>query len=266
MYYRDPALFGTQTHVDRYVDDIAFTFGISRLSLNVAAAAKGLVAGAFQICRRDGSVIDLATDKEGTLVPTLRDVLSISMTKVKWILVIEKEATFRSIASSDFWSAIVNEGIIVTGKGYPDLSTRALLRVLSRPSLQNGFASPPVYGLVDFDPDGIGILSVYRNGSKALAHETLDHAVPEMKWLGLRSEHLDLAIANTRIAQGLLTLTSRDRQKAVKMLAETSDLASEDPEGIRTELQIMLLLNVKAELQLLDSVPKGMIALLGSIL
>ena len=47
IYYRDPALFGSQDYVDRYVDQIAFTFGVPRNSLNVIAAAKGLVAGAF---------------------------------------------------------------------------------------------------------------------------------------------------------------------------------------------------------------------------
>lgn len=35
IYYRHPALFANQAVVDRYVDDIAFTFGASRSLLNV---------------------------------------------------------------------------------------------------------------------------------------------------------------------------------------------------------------------------------------
>jgi meiotic recombination protein SPO11 len=35
MYYRDPALFSKQAVVDRFVDDLAFTFGVPRLLLNV---------------------------------------------------------------------------------------------------------------------------------------------------------------------------------------------------------------------------------------
>jgi meiotic recombination protein SPO11 len=75
IYYRDPALFSHQAVVDRYVDDLAFTFGISRAFLNVVraidicisysllifrrhktAAAKGLIAGAFTITRADGTM------------------------------------------------------------------------------------------------------------------------------------------------------------------------------------------------------------------
>jgi len=35
IYYRDPALFSSQRIVDRYVDDIARTFGVPRSMLNV---------------------------------------------------------------------------------------------------------------------------------------------------------------------------------------------------------------------------------------
>lgn len=91
IYYRDPALFGRQAVVDRYVDDVAFTLGVPRSMLNVTAAAKGLVAGAFEICRRDGSVVSASSDREGILVPGLRDVLSVTMNAVKWVLVVEKE-------------------------------------------------------------------------------------------------------------------------------------------------------------------------------
>jgi DNA topoisomerase VI subunit A len=35
MYYRDPELFMRQAVVDRYVDDLAYTFGVGRDALNV---------------------------------------------------------------------------------------------------------------------------------------------------------------------------------------------------------------------------------------
>ena len=37
IYYKDPILFGRQRVVDRYVDDIASTFGVQRRSLNVVS-------------------------------------------------------------------------------------------------------------------------------------------------------------------------------------------------------------------------------------
>ena len=38
IYYKDPALFKTQSTVDYYVDIIAYTFGVSRLALNVVSS------------------------------------------------------------------------------------------------------------------------------------------------------------------------------------------------------------------------------------
>lgn len=267
IYYRDPALFGKQGHVDRYVDDIAFTFGVPRSALNVSAVAKGLVGGAITFCRRDGSVVNAAADRDGMLVPSLKEVLSVNMTAVKWIVVIEKEASLRSIASSSFWEKLSTQGVLITGKGYPDIATRALLRFLSTPSPQNGFAAPPVYGLADFDPDGLAILATYKHGSVALAHESAELRVPQLKWLGLRSEHILLGGDSTHANQGLLTLTARDRGKARKMLERgvlDEDDGGDAGVGYSRELQVMLMLNVKAELQLLDAVLDGMAKLLES--
>ncbi|TKA50128.1 hypothetical protein B0A55_13026, partial [Friedmanniomyces simplex] len=258
MYYRDPALFGSQSHVDGNVDDIAYTFNVPRSALSVTAVAKGLVVGALSICRRDGSVVHTGADREGILVPGLRDVLSVNLSAVKWIVVVEKEASFRSIAASSFWDRLSTEGVLLTGKGYPDIATRALLRYLCTPSPHNGFASPPSYALMDYDPDGLAIMSVYKHGSAALAHESADLRVPQLKWLGLRSEHMLLGGDDTHTSQGLLTLTARDRSKARKMLE--CEASAEDGDGFdeaegRRPSQVMLMLNIKAELQLLDAVP-----------
>lgn len=231
--------------------------------MGVTAVAKGLMLGAVTFCRRDGSMTVYNGDREGMLVPSLRDILSVDVSVVKWILVIEKEATFRSVASSSFWTTHASEGVIVTAKGYPDIATRAMLHYLSTPSPQNGFASPPVSGLMDFDPDGLSILLTYKHGSKSLAHQSADLRVPSVQWLGLRSRHLMIEGDDTHDSQGLLTLSVRDRRKARHMLAQQHD-SSRDGEVMeqRSELQHMLMLNVKAELQLLDATPSGMADLL----
>ena len=251
--------------MDRYVDDIAFTFSIPRSALNVIAVAKGLLVGALKLCRRDGSTIDATADKDGILVPNLQDILSVDMSSVKWILVVEKEATFRSIAASSFCDTLLSCGVMLTGKGYPDIAIRALLRFISSPAPLNGFASPPVYGLVDFDPDGLAILSVYKHGSLALAHEAPDLCVPRIQWLGLCAEHISMPSDDLHADQGLLMLTNRDRHKATKMLERLNgyDTNTEDAE-FRVALQMMLMLNTKAELQLLDARNEGMVELLRS--
>lgn len=251
-------MFGQQSHVDRYVDLIANTFNVTRSALHVTAAAKGLITGCARFCRRDGSMVDASVDKDGLLVPDMRDILSANIQSAKWILVIEKEAKFRSIAVSNFWEELSTQGIMVTAKGYPDIATRALLRFLSDPSPQNGFASPPVYALVDFDPDGMAIFSTYKHGSANLAHETANLHLPQIQLMGLGRAHI-LPSTDANLSQNLLALTARDRSKARKMLW-WEVLANED--DLRANLQVMLMLNVKAELQLLDMVPNGMSKLL----
>jgi len=108
LYYRDPALFGNQAVVDRYIETIARSFAVQRSDLNVVsrdasvwkahteirsqyAAAKGLMAGHVAIVRRDGTQLDLAGVPEPLLIMDLDDVLAADVSHVQWILVIEKE-------------------------------------------------------------------------------------------------------------------------------------------------------------------------------
>jgi meiotic recombination protein SPO11 len=49
------------------------------------------MAGAVVINRRDGSKVDLANVQSGILVPSMEEVLSVDLSRVRWVLVIEKE-------------------------------------------------------------------------------------------------------------------------------------------------------------------------------
>jgi meiotic recombination protein SPO11 len=60
--------------------------------------------------------------------------------------------------------------------------------------------------------------------------------------------------------QGLMKLTARDRTKAARML-EWNLCAEDGPEQEwRQELQTMLMLNIKAEMQILDELPSGLVS------
>jgi meiotic recombination protein SPO11 len=101
--------------------------------------------------------------------------------------------------------------------------------------------------LVDFDPHGLGILSTYKYGSIALAHENAQLTVSRIRWLGVKST--DLQEGEAGEAQGLLSLSARDRGKALKMLG--SEVFAEETEW-RREMQVMLFLNIKAEVQVMS--------------
>jgi len=113
-----------------------------------------------------------------------------------------------------------------------------------------------VFAFVDFDPDGIAIMSTYKHGSIALDHESEAMTVRGIHWLGLKSSDLDIPreIDNDT---GLLRLTGRDRRIATKMLQRPL-FAQEAEMEWRRELQTMLMLNMKAEIQLLSGRPGGL--------
>lgn len=94
-------------------------------------------------------------------------------------------------------------------------------------------------------------MSTYKYGSFKLSHENDDLNTPCIQWLGVRSGDV-LARNSQDDYHGLLTLSARDRKKAVDMLERMEPLQdSGTEEEWRRELQVMLLLNVKAEMEVL---------------
>lgn len=69
-----------------------------------------------------------------------------------------------------------------------------------------------------------------------------------MQWLGVRMRDVLAAVEDD---EAVLRMTGRDRQKAVRML-EGFMGADQTDEQCKAELQTMLVLNVKAEMQILD--------------
>jgi meiotic recombination protein SPO11 len=132
----------------------------------------------------------------------------------------------------------------------------------------------PIFALVDLDPDGIAILSTYKYGSYRLAHErvtpqdTPGLSLPNMHWLGLKRHHIsrtpvgesDTDTNAVPQLQGIMKLTARDRTKAMRMLEWDLCRDGGPEQGWRHELQIMLMLNTKAEMQILDELPGGLVS------
>jgi meiotic recombination protein SPO11 len=105
-----------------------------------------------------------------------------------------------------------------------------------------------VFVLMDFDPDGLAIMSTYKHGSVSLAHENDTLVAPRIEWLGISSDVIRYIHRDK--SQAWLRLTLRDRRKALNML-EKAACQEEVEASWRRELQVMLMLNVKAEIQIL---------------
>ncbi|KAK3685212.1 Spo11/DNA topoisomerase VI subunit A, partial [Podospora appendiculata] len=297
IYYQNMELFGSQGVVNVMVDSLASTLGVGRWDLNIVATAKGLISGPVELLVQGCSIIHCGLPRtDGILLPSINSIEKINFHSVKWVLVIEKEATFRTLAASQYHqTSKAGHGILITAKGYPDLATRRFLNILHsvRPQLH-------LFALVDFDPHGIAILRTYMSGSKRFGHEE-NITLPSMEWLGIRSRDImtqafgkptqtanslpssqeartrsyseheqQLAVelahdvdAHATSHHGTLdpvnstmALTQTDRKKAVSILNDicTGDgtLGTAVSMDEKQELQRMLVLNVKADIQAVD--------------
>ncbi|KAF8348196.1 topoisomerase acting in meiosis [Amanita rubescens] len=247
LFYRDVALFKSQRVVDQLVDDVAASFRLERHEMNIRASSKGLVCGeGLTISLRRGHDVHVNASG-GTLIPVIEDVNFYSVSEdVRWVLVVEKEAVFNVLCQLDFINRAVlpGRGLLITGKGYPDMATRYLVNNLAN-SLP---PSVPLLALVDGDPYGLDILSVYKYGSQSLKHENKRLSAERIKGLGLwTSDIRELGID----LGAMLPLTVRDEQKALAML-RTKIL----PNKWKHELMRMIYTRRKAEIEIILTIPR----------
>ncbi|PYI12205.1 meiotic recombination protein spo11 [Aspergillus sclerotiicarbonarius CBS 121057] len=259
IYYSDPPCFGSQRVVDTLVDDFAHTIRVDRAALHVEAAAKGLVVGYYQLTTRSREVVDARFSNQDVLIPRVQDIDQIDIANINWVLILEKEAVYRRLASSNYHiTSAAGKGILITGKGYPDLNTRAFIRKLFDCRDQST-QRPQFYALVDSDPDGMAIMATYKYGSVAFAHENRNLNIPDLHWLGLRTSDI-VAGPDPLGDEALIHLTERDRKRAITMLSKNPVWAADGPEQEwRAELQHMLVLNVKAETEILYDGDGGLV-------
>lgn len=98
-------------------------------------------------------------------------------------------------------------------------------------------------------------MSTYKHGSLTLSYENANLKTPTIRWLGLRSGDLDFEELPSKAEgdkrKGLLVLSARDRKKAVKMLEKETYHEAGPEQEWRREMQTMLMLNMKAEMEML---------------
>ncbi|KAL6897622.1 Spo11/DNA topoisomerase VI subunit A [Trichoderma evansii] len=272
IFYQHQELFGSQRTVDKLVDSLALALGIHRDELNIVASSKGVFSGSLSIRLQDDRVIGPAMGDAGITLPMTGSIATISCEATRWILVVEKDAIFRSLTSSSFWQTS-------RAKGYPDILTCSFLQLIR-------FNCPqiPVFALVDYDPDGLNIFRCYRFRSDSSIQET-DVTAPGIRWLGIKSQDLveyeiylnssirhssinqqlpnsqsseessssKTSISSTECREPVSFLSTRDRKVAVGILEKLLDVIDDvEVIEVQRELQVMLMMGIKAEIQWLD--------------
>ncbi|CAJ1940284.1 unnamed protein product [Cylindrotheca closterium] len=239
LFYTDVKLFVDQAESDGVLDDVATMIGCTRSNLNVVASDKGLVVGRIQF-EEDGDPIDCTRmGVGGKAIPPYIDKIENIRSDAEFVLLVEKEAAYMRMAEDRFYHKY--PCIVITAKGQPDVATRMFLaRIYNELQI-------PVLALVDSDPYGLKILSVYMSGSKNMSYDSASLTTPDIKWLGLRPSDLnkyDLP------EQCRLDMTENDIKTGQELMKE--EFIQKNPEWMK-ELEIMVKTKKKAEIQALSS-------------
>ncbi|KAA8495293.1 DNA topoisomerase 6 subunit A [Porphyridium purpureum] len=239
LFYTDVKLFKSQTESDDVLNDIACMVGCTRTSLSVVASEKGIVIGRVQF-REAGDEIDCTRmGVGGKAIPPFTDKITEIRSDAEFILLVEKDAAFMRLAEDRFYNRC--PCIIITAKGQPDVATRLFLKRLKNT------LNIPILGLVDSDPYGLKILSVYMSGSKNMSYDSANLTTPDIKWLGVRPSDLD---RYNIPEQCRLPMSEHDIRTGKEMLQE--EFISSNEAWAR-ELEMMVKRKEKAEIQALSN-------------
>jgi meiotic recombination protein SPO11 len=236
LFYRDVNLFENQRVSDGLIEDLGALLRVSRNSLNVIASAKGKVIGRMSFTE-GGDRIDCTQGLGGHAITPMLDQVDNIESDAEFVLVIEKDAVFQDLAEDKFFNYL--PCVFITASGQPDMATRMFIKKIHE-ELQI-----PILGFLDADPYGLDILRVYSIGSKALSFESVELAVPDIRWLGLLpSDIKEYSIPNSV----LIRMTENDMKRAEDLLQE--DFVKSRPEWEK-QIKIMTETGKKAEIQAL---------------
>ncbi len=238
IFYTDVKLFTEQKNSDKSIEDVAAMLYTTRNSTHIVASAKGVCVGRLRIRDRN-DIIDLeGLGSGGWMISPMLDNIEIIESDAEFILVVEKDAAMIRLAEDRFWKKY--PCIILTAKGAADIATRMFLKRLSKE------LNLPVFSLVDSDPYGHYIHSVYLRGSKRLSYESPFLATPNIKLLGVLTRDLDKYKIPEEVR---LPMKPMDVKRTKELLKE--DFVKKNKQW-EIDLSLALKLKKKAEIQALS--------------
>lgn len=233
--------FAAQEECDPVIEDVEVTLNALREELHVYASNRGAMVGEITL-RDTGDEIDCTRmGSGGYSIPSIVEPSVIQFIKcnAEFILHVEKDTVWRRFNEDKFWRK--HKCILTHGMGQPP---RGVRRLLHRMHHELGL---PVYCLLDNDPWGYYIYSVIKQGSINLAYESKRMAIPEAKFLGLRSCDFERCGLSNSVK---ISLNDQDRKRA-KQIAKYPWFANKKP--WQKEIQQLLDNGFKLEVEALVS-------------
>lgn len=235
-------MFHSTSHISEAIQDIVSLLLVPRSLLGIVPSSKGLAAGSLVITdNRSNKESDLSVQGGTWSIPGDIGAIkgSVYQSDAVIILIIEKESIFQQLMEQQLFRKVPT--ILVTGKGYPDLATRAFIH-----NLHEAFPHMLLLALVDWNPSGVAIASLYKYGSADRMMESTSYALANLRWLGARANMLEKADGDV-----FQPLTLRDISVADTLC---TTLSKREPEWAE-ELSKMRQIGYKAELEAVCSMP-----------
>jgi meiotic recombination protein SPO11 len=193
VYYFYVTHFRNQKECDLAIQDAACILQVPRNSLGLKASPRGWFCGDIQLLQKgdnnvilDGRALQSVQGSPVSsdwLKPASQRNFTVQTTAAECILVVEKEGVYNRLSEDRFFDDY--PCILVTGKGFPDLATRAIVHAL------HFCLDLPVRGLADCDPFGVMVLHTYQHGSKRMGLDGGDRFAVPMEWVGLRPSQVE---------------------------------------------------------------------------
>jgi len=202
--------FATQEECDPIIEDLEVTLQTLREELRVYASNRGGMVGPITLID-DGDEIDCARmGSGGYSIPSIveANVIQIKSCDAKFILHVEKDTVWRRFNEDKFWRK--HNCLLTHGGGQPPRGVRRMLHRL------HNELKLPIYCLLDNDPWGYYIYSVLKQGSINLAYESKRMAIPEARFLGLRSRDYERCKLSPSVQ---ITLNDTDIKRAKQIAA-----------------------------------------------
>jgi DNA topoisomerase-6 subunit A len=197
--------FEEQSESDPVIEDLEVLLNALREELHLYAQTKGTMVGPITLVDQ-GDTIDCSRMGSGGYgIPSIvePEVIQFQKCDAQFILHVEKDTVWQRFNEDKFWRK--HNCILTHGGGQPP---RGVRRLLNRMHNELGL---PVYCLLDNDPWGYYIYSVIKQGSINLAFESQRMAIPEAKFLGLRSIDLERCDLSPTVR---IDLNDNDRKRA----------------------------------------------------
>ena len=233
--------FDEQAESDTMIEDVEVLLEALREELHLYAQKRGDMVGQITIVDNGDEIDCTRMGSGGYGIPSIVEPERIQFKncKAKFVLHVEKDTVWQRFNEDKFW--LKHNCILTHGAGQP---TRGVRRLLYRLHHELGL---PIYCVLDNDPWGYYIYSVLKQGSINLAYESKRMAIPEVRYLGLRSSDYERCELSSSIQ---IKLNEQDIKRA-RQIANYPWF--EKKKAWQKEIELMLKNGFKLEVESLIS-------------